>query len=119
MNLREQRKKLEAQLQMLKTFTNTATVRKLRRELNEKLRAVDIKLGKREKLVKPPPSTEELRKQVNISRSNKLRKYHNYLRQIRNRYPDLKYAELTKMFRERKEGNDVSIPDVIWQNPSQ
>ena len=113
----EQKKKLLRQLDALKVFQNTKSVRQLRKELQDKLRAIEstIERGKQAKL---PVSKAEIKRQANLSRAGKLKKYHNYVRQIRNSFPDLTYSQIRKQFKERKKGKDVEIPDVIWRNPS-
>jgi len=57
-------------------------------------------------------------KNVNISRSSKLKRYHQYIRLIRDNFPDLTHAEIRKQFARRRNQEDVSIPDAVWQNPS-
>jgi hypothetical protein len=57
-------------------------------------------------------------KVANEARAGKMKKYHNYLRQIRNNYPDLTYAQLRRQFSERKRGIKTEVPDVVWRNPS-
>ena len=37
---------------------------------------------------------------------------------IRNNFPDLSYNQIRTQFAKRKSGQGVSIPDVVWQNPS-
>ena len=118
MNLREQRKKIAAELRALKTFTNTVTVRKLRQELQQKLHELDAKIQKQERAVKKPPSKKEIKQAANAVRAGKLRRYHNYIRQIRNNYPDLTYSQIRSQLTERKQGRQTAIPDVIWSNPS-
>jgi len=54
----------------------------------------------------------------NLSRSTKLKKYHRYLRMIRDSFPNLKYSDIRKQFSQRRKGLESDIPDVIWQNPS-
>ena len=117
MTLAEQRKKLLQQLQALKSFPNTKAVRKLREELNRKIAAIDAKAA-RGKQTKLPFSKAAKQKAANEARAAKLRKYHNYLQQIRNNYPNLTYADLRKQFRERKQGKQTKVPDVVWRNPS-
>lgn len=115
--LAERRKKLLKQLDALKIFSNTATVRKLRQELNAKLHALETKIerGKQAKLPLPKTSVHQ---NANAARAAKMRKYHNYIRQILNSYPGLKYADIRRQFSERKRGVKTDISDVIWRNPS-
>ncbi|MCV0372453.1 MAG: hypothetical protein K5793_02750 [Nitrosarchaeum sp.] len=98
--------KLIKQLDALKIFPNNKLVRELKNQIKNKLK----------KLETPRPAKPK--RDPNISRSGKLKRYHNYMRQIRNNFPNLKYSQIRKQFSKRKRGDDVSIPDVVWQNPS-
>ena len=112
-----ERKRLLKNIDALKAFANSGTVRKLRKELKTELAALEKKSAKQA----PIPaklSKRQVKVQANAVRSSKLRKYHNYLRQIRDNYPNITYSDVRKMFKIRKEGRQVEIPDVIWQNPS-
>ncbi|WP_415281116.1 hypothetical protein [Candidatus Nitrososphaera sp. FF02] len=117
MTLAKQRKKILKQLDALKKFPNTSTVRKLRQELNEKLRRIDSRIqhGRQTKL---PISKKQVKRMANAARAGKLHKYHNYIRQIHDNYPDLTYADIRRQYAERKKGKRSEIPDVIWRNPS-
>lgn len=97
--------KLLGQLHALKLFPNNKHVKELRKQITQKLH----------RLEKPK---EKQKKNPNKSRSGKLRRYHNYIRQIRNNFPDLSYKQIRSQLSKRKQGKQVSIPDVIWQNPS-
>jgi len=102
----EAKDKLLKQLDALKIFPDNKLVKQLKNQIKTKLKKLEtIKPAK----TKPDP---------NLVRSNKLKKYHNYIRQIRNNFPDLKYNQIRKQFAKRKKGTDVSIPDAVWQNPS-
>ena len=119
MTLAEQKKKkLLKQLKALKGFSNTAAVRKLRKELNRKLAALDSKTERGTRQTKRPPSKSVAQKSANATRASKMKKYHNYLRQIRDSYPNLTYRELRRQFSERKRGKQTKVPDVVWRNPS-
>jgi len=102
----ENKKKLLKQLNALKIFPNSKLVRELKNQIKTKLEKFETVILEK---TKPEP---------NILRSNKLKRYHNYIRQIRNNFPDLKYNEIRTQFSKRKKGTDVSIPDAVWQNPS-
>ena len=117
MSAKDKKKKIQKQLDALKDFANTKTVRKLRKELNERLARLESR-PKKTKQIPLPASPKEVRRQANLSRSRKVRKYHNYIRQIQNNYPNLAYAQIRKQFAERKAGKQSKIPDVIWRNPS-
>jgi len=102
---KESKEKLLEHLGALKDFPNNKLVRALRQQIKTKIERLDV-----------TPIT--VSKDVNLSRSNKLKKYHNYLRQIRNNFPDLTYNQIRQQFAKRRNQEDVSIPDAIWQNPS-
>jgi len=99
----ETREKLQEQLKALRLFPNNKHVRELRKQIREKL----FKLEKPKQETKP-----------NKSRSDKLRKYHRYIKLVRNSFPEISHAEIRKQFSKRRKGQDVKIPDVVWRNPS-
>lgn len=101
------KKKLLEQLDALKLFPNNKLVQKLRKQIKLNLE----KMEKSKTIEKNPV-------EVNFSRSKGLKKYHRYIRLIRNSFPNLKYSEIRKQFFLRKQGKEVSIPDAIWQNAS-
>jgi hypothetical protein len=102
--------KLKQRLDALKLFPNNKEVKILRERIKKQL----SKLGKKQ--IKNNKS--KTKQQSNQSRSGKLRRYHNYIRQIRNSYPNLSYNEIRSQLTKRRQGKDSKIPDVIWQNPS-
>jgi Zn-dependent M16 (insulinase) family peptidase len=117
MSIAREKKRILSQLNALKSFGNTTTVRKLRKELNEALK----RLSRSESMREPPKpriSKKEQRRIVSIEKSSKLKKYHHYIRLIHDNYPEMPYPDIRRMFKLRKQGTDVSIPDVVWQNPS-
>lgn len=103
------KEKLLAQLEALKLFPKSKLVRELQKQIKIKLEKIQKK-----ELTKQEPKVENVKQ----TRSSKLKKYHRYLRMIRDNFPDLKYSDIRKQFSQRKKGGDVSIPDVVWQNPS-
>lgn len=105
----ETRKKLLEQLDALKIFPNNKLVRELRKKIQSQL-------DRLERIEKPVTVVKTV--SSNISRSTKLKKYHRYLRMIRDNFPNLKYSDIRKQFSERRKGQESDIPDVIWQNPS-
>ena len=104
----QDKEKLLQQLEALKLFPKSKLVRELQKQIKAKL----------EKIQKQESIKEEKVENVKQTRSSKLKKYHRYLRMIRDNFPDLKYSDIRKQFSQRKKGGDVSIPDVVWQNPS-
>ena len=107
MDKSEQIKKLKQRLDALKIFPNNKEVRILKERIKRQLSNLQKKQDKKIKSQKS-----------NLSRSGKLRRYHNYIRQIRNSFPNLQYNQIRSQLSKRKQGKEVSIPDVIWQNPS-
>ena len=105
MSIEDKRNKLLEQLDALKIFPNNKLVKELKRQIKSKLERLETV---------PTP----LVKNPNISRANKLKRYHNYLRQIRNNFPEYSYKQIRQQFAKRRNQQDVSIPDAVWQNPS-
>jgi len=99
----QSKEKLLEQLQALKLFPNNKHVKELRKQIKTKLAKINIK---------PKVKTKK------DSRSGKLRRYHNYIRQIRNNFPNLTYSQIRSELTQRRKGKQVSISDAIWQNPS-
>lgn len=104
MNQKEKEKLLE-QLEALKIFPKNKLVKELRNQILAKLERSKEKIP----IIMP---------RENVTRSSKLKKYHRYLRMIRDNFPNLKYSEIRKQFSRRKKEGESDIPDVIWQNPS-
>jgi phage I-like protein len=105
----EQKKKLLEQLDALKIFPKNKLVKALQKQIRDKL----AKLERKE-----PAIIQKPKKNPNQARSGKLKRYHNYIRQIRNNFPYLSYNQIRSQFAKRKQGQQVDIPDVVWQNPS-
>lgn len=101
------KQKLLEQLNALKLFPNNKLVKQLRKQIITQLEKLD---KKEVQIIKP--------KEKSNQRASKLRKYHRYLRMIRDNFPDLTYSQIRTQFAKRKQGSEVSIPDAIWQNPS-
>ena len=97
------RKKLLEQLDALKIFPNNKLVKELKKQIKKKL---EKQLPKQKQTI------------PNQSRSIKLKKYHRYIKLVRNSFPELSHAEIRKQFSKRRRNKEVSIPDVVWQNPS-
>jgi len=103
--------KLREQLENLKALPNIKEVVALRKRLAKELEKATPKIKK--EVVAPAPAVARNQK---ISRT--LKKQFNYLRQIRNNFPDVSWLELRREFSRRRKGLDSKIPDAIWQNPS-
>ena len=93
----------------LKEFPNIKEIQNLRKRIRiEK---------KKTRILKPKKII--LLKNVNLKRSSNMKKYHRYIRRIRDVYfPEMKYSYIQKQFKKRREEGNSSIPDVVWQNPS-
>ena len=78
-----------------------------------------IKSEKKKTKIALKPKKIISRKNGNLKRSSNMKKYHRYIRRIRDVYfPELKYRDIQKQFKKRREEGNSSIPDVVWQNPS-
>ena len=103
---KESKEKLLEHLDALKDFPNNKLVRQLRQQIQRQLELLEA------------TSTIVTQRDVNVIRSGKLKRYHNYIRQIRNNFPNLTYNQIRQQFAKRRRQEDVSIPDAVWQNPS-
>ena len=110
MNKQDKLKKLQEQLDALKIFPKSKLVLQLKKQVTDKIKKL--------KLVKPPKRQINKQQLANQSRSAKLKKYHRYIKLIRNNFPNLDHSTIRKQFSKRRQGKQVSIPDAIWQNPS-
>jgi len=102
---KESKEKLLEHLDALKNFPNNKLVKQLRQQIKTKIERLETT---------PVPVS----KNINLSRSSKLKIYHKYIRLIRDNFPDLTHAEIRKQFAKRRNQEDVSISDAVWQNPS-
>ena len=107
MDIKEQKDKLIKRLDALKLFPNNNEVRILRSRTQKTLE----RLEKRTEIKLKP-------KTISNKRSTSLKKHHRYIRLIRDNFPDLKYSDIRRQFAKRKRGEEVSIPDATWENPS-
>jgi len=106
------RNKLTELLKSLKEFPQLSEVRALRKRLQKE----NVKLEPKPKPI--TPTFEEVKATANIRRSSKLERYWRYVKLIRDNFPNLKTNEIRKQLKERQQGQEVDIPDAIWQNPS-
>jgi len=114
MSPEERRNKLLEQLEALKLFPNNNEVRILRSRIQKQLERIEKQIEEKE--LEPTP--REKKAEASAKRSSKLSKYWRYIRLIRDNFPDLTIKEIRKQFAKRKRGDEVSIPDAVWQNPS-
>lgn len=108
LGIHDRKKKLLERLDALKLFPNNNEVRKLRSRTIRALERLEI-----------PKEPKPQKIQNTQKRSSSLKKYHRYIRMIRDNFPDLEYSDIRAQFAKRRQGNQVKIPDAIWQNPSQ
>ena len=102
-------KKLKELEKLLKEFPQIKEIQNLKKRIKlESKKSITKKL-------KPKKKTDG-----NLSRSSKMKKYHRYLRRIKDVYfPDMKYRDIQREFKNRKNRNESKIiRDVVWQNPS-
>ena len=104
--------KIREQIESLKDLPNLKEVIALRKRLTKELKSLSEKA---ESKIKVDDFTT-LTRAEKISKT--LKKQFNYLRQIRNNFPDLTWLELRREFSRRRKGLDSKVPDAIWQNPS-
>lgn len=110
MDKKNKLKKLQEQLDALKIFPKSKLVKQLQDQIINKIKSLE------KNIIRTKPQDKQ--KLANQSRSRKLKRYHRYVRLIRDNFPDLTIAEIRKQFSKRRKGTDVSIPDAVWQNPS-
>ena len=101
--------KLREQLENLKQLPNIKEVIALRKRLQ-----------KEEKRITKPvtPKITIPKVDANVKRSTKLQRYWRYIKLIRDNFPNLKTNVIRKQLKVRQQGQEVEIPDAVWQNPS-
>ena len=104
--------KVKEQLDALDDLPNLKEVVALRKRLKKELEILSEKAEFKIVVTEFPKVTRAEK----ISRT--LKKQFNYLRQIRNNFPDVSWLELRREFSRRRKGLDSKIPDAIWENPS-
>ena len=117
MSLDEKKAKLNEQLEALKLFPDNNQIRILRSRINRQLESI----VERERLeaIEVIPTKEELQELSNIVRGKKLSRHHRYIRMIKDTYfPKMKYREIQKELKKRKQGLKSKIAEVVWENPS-
>ena len=100
--------KLSELLKTLKEFPQLREVKSLRKRLEKE----------EQKII---PKIRVIEKQIisaNVRRSVKLERYWRYIKLIRDNFPNLTTNQIRTQLKQRRQGQDVSIPDAIWQNPS-
>jgi len=95
---------------LLKEFPNIKEIQNLKKR---------IRTEKRKTRITPKPKKITVPKNINLKRSSNMKKYHRYIRRIRDVYfPEMKYRDIQKQFKKRREDGNSLIPDAVWQNPS-
>jgi hypothetical protein len=111
----DDKQKILKLLKALEDFPNIKIVRELREQLKNKLAKIESKERRKSEREKVKARR---RIEAGLSRSSKLKKYHHYIRLIKDNYPDIPYDDIRRQFKARKEGKEVSIPDALWEDPS-
>ena len=95
---------------LLKDLPQVKEIRNLRKRINaEKKKITSI----------PKMKKITVKIDVNTRRTAKMKKYHRYIRMIKDVYfPKMKYRDIQRQLKIRKSGNMSDIPDAVWQNPS-
>lgn len=113
MSLEEQRDKLLKRLTALKLFPNNNEIRILRARTQKALERIE------KQIVGIKITTTPKKIQVKSpKRSSKLSKYWRYIRLIHDNFPNISIPEIRKQYSKRKRGEQVSIPDAVWDNAS-
>ncbi len=101
--------KLNEILNSLKKIPNIKEVRELRKRLQKE----------QKRITKPTvPKIIIPKVDANVKRSTKLQRYWRYVKLIRDNFPNLTTNQIRKQLKERQQGQQVDIPDAVWQNPS-
>ena len=119
-SLKKRLGEIEKELEVLKGFRLTSSLKKFQRALFGEQSFVKSKL---EKL----SQTEESKKKTvlernalaNKNRSSKMKRTWRYLKAIQQNYfPKLTLRELRTALRKHRQGLETDVPDVAWRNPS-
>lgn len=105
--------KLGEQIKALKELPQIKEVRVLRQRLEKELEKLIAK-----EVIEIEPVDQEVKISANVRRSNRLTRYWRYVRLVRDNFPNFKVKEIRSQLKKRQEGQEVSIPDAVWQNPS-
>ncbi|NMJ86975.1 MAG: hypothetical protein EX285_03940 [Thaumarchaeota archaeon] len=112
----KEKTKMEDLIKLLKQFPDTATVRRLRRELSAQGEAAKRIIRKKAK--KESQKIKSL-EQSQLNRSSKMKRYYRYLKSIqKNYFPDTPLKQLRTMYKRKKQGLDVDVSDIVFTDPS-
>ena len=102
--------KLSELLKSLKKFPQLREVKELRKRLKKEQQKIT------KAIVIPIPTVPKV--DANVKRSTKLQRYWRYVKLIRDNFPNLKTNKIRSQLKQRQQGQQVDIPDAVWQNPS-
>ena len=110
------KKELNELLKALGDFPKIPLVRQLKKKFESQIKIIESKEAKDEKL-------EERRvtrlSRANESRSGKMRRMWNYVKQIKKNYhPDKSFLWIRQELKKFKENRATEIAEEIWDNPS-
>jgi len=109
--------KLDELLRLLGSVPKIKEVKQLSKRLQKEIRKIKTKA-----ITTPKVSVEQRRIEANQKRSTFMKGVWDYAKLIFDNYPQLRekftIRDLFSQYFARRRGEDVSISDVFWQNPS-
>ena len=112
-------------LQSLADFLNIPSARKLTKDLEQEIANIESKETKAVESIEAKAARVE---KANILRSSKMKRHHFFTGKVYQVALDndvrkadgtsLTYLDVRRQYDTRKKGKDVSLPEVIWENPS-
>ena len=115
----DNKRKLENLIKNLSDFLDIPSARRLTKALKSKIAKIETKETKAAESIEAKDARVI---KANILRSSKMKRHHHFTDLIREAAKadgiDVSYLEARRQIRDRKLGKDVSIPSVIWENPS-
>jgi len=109
--------KLDELLKLLGSVPKIKEVKQLSKRLQKEIRKIKTK-----SITTPKVSVEQRRIEANQKRSTFMKGVWDYVKLIFDNYPQLRekftIRDLFSQYFARRRGEDVSISDVFWQNPS-
>ncbi|NMJ87239.1 MAG: hypothetical protein EX285_05300 [Thaumarchaeota archaeon] len=104
---------------------NIPSARKLTKDLKSKIAKIETKETKAAESIEAKDARVI---KANVLRTSKMKRHHSFVDKVYNlalendvRKADgsrLTYLDVRRQYDTRKQGKDVSIPSVIWENPS-
>ena len=109
--------KLDELLRLLGSVPKIKEVKQLSKRLQKEIRKIKTK-----SITTPKVSVEQRRIEANQKRSEFMKGVWDFTKLIYDNYPQLRekftIRDLFSQYFARRRGEDVSISDVFWQNPS-